>query len=92
MLSLHKTNSFPSQAGLINLENDHEKFELEQALEKLKLDQFILPFVILASGCWIALVIFLTEVLRNKLCDKFGQGEGIIQHSISSLLKKHELE
>ena len=83
---------FPSQAGLINLENDHEKFELEQPLEALKLDQFILPFVILASGCWIALVIFLTEVIRLKLFDKCGHGEGDIQHSISPPLRKHALE
>ena len=87
MLGLHKTNSFPSQAGLINLENDHEKFELEQALEKLKLDQFILPFVILASGSWVAFVIFLTEVFH-----KLAKGEGDIQHTISPPLKKRELE
>ena len=92
MLNLILSHSFPSQAGLINLENDHEKFELEQPLEALKLDQFILPFVILASGCWISLVIFLTEVLRHKLSDKSGQGEGDIKHSISPPLKKHELE
>ena len=92
MLGLHKTNSFPSQAGLINLENDHEKFELEQALEKLKLDQFILPFVILASGSWVAFVIFLTEVFCNNPTDKLGKGEGKIEHTISPPLKKRELE
>lgn len=84
------SNPIPSQAGLINLENDHEKFELEQALESLKLDQFILPFVLLASGCWIALMIFLTEVLRNNMSPTLGQAE--IRGSGPSPFKKHELE
>ena len=77
------------QAGLINLENDHEKFELEQPLESLKLDQFILPFVILATGCWTALVIFLAELLRNYMSHTRGQGDS---RSVSPPFKKQKLE
>ena len=84
------SNPIPSQAGLINLENDHEKFELEQSLEKLKLDQFILPFVLLAVGCWAALMIFLTEVLRNKMSLTVEQAE--TRGSGPPPFQKHELE
>ena len=66
MSSAHK-------AGLINLENDHEEFMLEQPLEKLKIDQFILPLVILATGSWIAWMIFLGEIIHEKIMVKVGR-------------------
>ena len=55
---------------MINLENDHEEFMLDQPLEKLKIDQFILPLVILATGSWIAWMIFLGEIIHEKIMVK----------------------
>ena len=50
-----------------------KKNEESKALEKIQLKHLIIPFLILGVGCFIALIIFLLEMIVKKKTRKVQQ-------------------
>ena len=50
-----------------------KKKEESKALEKIQLKHLIIPFLILGVGCFIALIIFLLEMIIKKKTRKVQQ-------------------